>query len=450
MKFSLWESKRLLQLATPVFFAQITLVLMSVVDTMMAGQVSANDLAALSIATGFWNPLIFSLQGILLALTGIVAHCHGSKDLTSIKFHFQQSIYLALILAVASLIFAQFTPSVFSKLGTSNDITELSQQYIDFVKWGVLGFLLFSIYRNVTEGVGLTKPAFYISLIGLGVNVVANYIFIYGKLGVPAYGSAGCGLATALVFWAMAIAQWLYCKRSKTMHALQLLSSFSKPNLSGIAYIAKLGLPICLATLFEVTLFACIPLFIADLGAIAVSGHQIAASITAVLFMMPLSLSMAIAIRIGNLSGQKAYGQLKTAIFTSFCLATFIAIFVALLTFLVRNSIVWLYTSNEQVALLASSIIVLACIYQLPDALQVAANGVLRGLKYTKPISYITFVSYWLIGFTLGYVLAKTNLLMPAMGPTGFWIGIIVGLTVAAIFLLLSVRSRLAFILSNN
>ncbi|NOU49297.1 MATE family efflux transporter [Pseudoalteromonas sp. JBTF-M23] len=449
MKFSYWEGKRLLQLATPVFFAQITLVLMSVVDTMMAGQVSANDLAALSIATGIWNPLIFSLQGILLAITGIVAHCHGAKDLTSIKSHFQQGMYLALILAAISLLLAQLTPLVFSRLGTSTQITDLSQQYIDFVKWGVLGFLVFSIYRNVTEGVGLTKPAFYISLIGLAVNVVANYIFIYGKLGMPAYGSAGCGLATTLVFWAMALAQWLYCKRSETMRALFLLSSFAKPNLSAICYIAKLGLPICLATLFEVTLFACIPLFIADLGAVAVSGHQIAASVTTVLFMMPLSLSMAIAIRIGNLSGQQANKQLKTAIFTSFCLATFIALFVALLTFIGRNSIVWLYTNNEQVALLASGIIVLACIYQLPDALQVAANGVLRGLKYTKPISYITFVSYWVIGFSLGYILAKTDLIAPAMGPKGFWIGIIVGLSAAAVMLLLSVRSRLASILSR-
>ncbi|OHU96641.1 MATE family efflux transporter [Pseudoalteromonas byunsanensis] len=450
MKFSHWESKRLLQLATPVFFAQITLILMSVVDTMMAGQVSANDLAALSIATGVWNPLTFSLQGLILALTGIVAHCHGANDSSGIKYYFQQSIYLAILLTSVGFVLAEFTPLIFERLGTSASITSLSQQYIDFVKWGVLGFLLFSIYRNVTEGVGFTKPAFYISIVGLIVNVFANYVFIYGKLGMPAYGSAGCGLATTLVFWAMAISQWVYCNRSKTMRTLSLLSDFTKPQFSGISYLAKLGIPICLATFFEVTLFACIPLFIADLGAIAVSGHQIAANVTAILFMMPLSLSMAIAIRIGNLAGQQAHEQLKTAIFTSFCLAAMISVFVALITLIGRDSIAWLYTNNEDVALLASSIIVLACIYQLPDALQVAAHGVLRGLKYTKPITYITFVSYWLVGFSLGYILAKTNLIVPAMGPIGFWIGIIVGLTVAAIFLLLSVRARLAYILSDN
>ncbi|MBQ4852598.1 MATE family efflux transporter [Pseudoalteromonas sp. MMG012] len=443
MKFSYWEAKRLLQLATPVFLAQIMLVLMSVVDTIMAGQVSTNDLAALSIATGLWNPLVFSLQGILLALTSIVAHCFGAKDQKGIKHYFQQSIYLCLILSTFGFILANFTPLVFDNLGTTTEITTLAQSYIDFVKWGILGFLLFSVYRNVTEGVGLTKPAFYISIVGLCINVVANYVFIYGKLGMPALGSAGCGLATALVFWVMALAQFIYSFNSKKLKGKWLLHRFEPPKIKTLSYITKLGLPICLATFFEVTLFACIPLFIADLGATAVSGHQIAASVSVILFMMPLSLSMAIAIRIGNLSGQQAHTQLKSAINTSLLLAVMIAFFVAFITFIARDAIVILYTKDENVALLASSIIILACIYQLPDALQVAANGVLRGLKHTQPIAAITFLSYWVIGFTLGYVLTKTDLLVTAMGPRGFWIGIIVGLSIAAVLLLLSVRSRL-------
>lgn len=443
MKFSSWEAKRLLQLATPVFLAQITLVLMSVVDTIMAGQVSTYDLAALSIATGIWNPLVFSLQGILLALTGIVAHCYGAKDKAGVRNYFQQSIYLCLCLAILGIVFANFTPIIFANLGTNSEITALAQDYIDYVKWGILGFLLFSVYRNVTEGIGQTKPAFYISIIGLGINIIANYIFIYGKLGMPPLGSAGCGLATALVFWCMAFAQFIYSIYSTKLKGKWLLRGFKPPNFHTMIYITKLGLPICLATFFEVTLFACIPLFIADLGAIAVSGHQIAASVTAILFMMPLSLSMAIAIRIGNLSGQQAHSQLKTAISTSLVLAVIIATFVAAITFLSRDIIVLLYTKDEQVALLASGIIIIACLYQLPDALQVAANGVLRGLKYTQPITAITFFSYWLIGFSLGYILAKTDKLLPAMGPRGFWIGITLGLSVAAVLLLISVRKRI-------
>ena len=450
MNFSVWEARRLLQLAAPVFFAQVTLVLMTVVDTMMAGQVSAEDLAALSIATGVWNPLIFSLQGILLALTSIVAHCHGANDQPAIKQYFQQSLYLALLLFSLGLILANFTDSIFANIGASEPVQSLAQGYIDFVKWGLLGFLLFSVYRNLIEGIGFTKPAFYISVIGLFINIIANYIFIYGKFGAPALGSAGCGLATSIVLWSMAIAQWLYSLRSKNVDGKALLSQFAAPSAKMMKYICTLGLPIALATFFEVTLFACIPLFIADLGSIAVSGHQIAASVTTMLFMMPLSLSMAIAIRIGNLSGQRAMSQLQLSIKTAFILAVIIALFVALLTYLTRDQIVWLYTNNTEVAALATSIMVLACLYQLPDALQVSANGVLRGLKYTTPITWVTFISYWLIGFSLGYVLAKTDYIVAAMGPEGFWMGIIIGLSTAAILLVTCVKRRMRFELEQT
>ncbi|MCF2859535.1 MATE family efflux transporter [Pseudoalteromonas sp. SMS1] len=443
MKFELWEAKRLVRLATPVFLAQVTLVLMSVVDTMMAGQVSPSDLAALSIATGVMNPLMFSLQSILLAITSLVAHSHGAKDKNSIKRFFQQGLYLAVALSSLGFVASYFTPSLFASIGTEPHIAQLAQDYIDYVKYGLVAFLVFSVYRNVTEGMGNTKVAFYIGILGLCINVIANYIFIYGKLGMPALGGAGCGVATSIVIWTMAITQICYSLKSKTINGKWLISKFMRPHKETLLQIFKLGLPISFATFFEVTLFACIPLFIADLGAVAVSGHQVAASVTMILFMLPLSLSMAIGIRIGNISGQNDVQKLVNSTFTSFMLAIVIAAFVALATYIVRDDISWLYTQEKEVALLASSIIVLACVYQLPDALQVAANGVLRGLRYTKPITGVTFFSYWIIGFTLGYVLAKTDLIVPAMGPTGFWVGIIVGLSVAAVLLIYFVRRKL-------
>lgn len=415
---------------------------MSVVDTIMAGQVSPTDLAALSIATGVWNPAMLALQGILLALTGIIAQFSGANDKAGISHYFQQGLYLAGVLSVFGLSIAYFADVIILKLDTSPAIANMAYDYIHFVKWGIIGFLVFSVYRNITEGMGMTKPAFYISLIGLAVNIPANYIFIYGKLGMPALGGAGCGIATALVFSAMAIAQVIYCQLSKKVDAKTLLANFKAPQLNTMWTITKIGIPISLATFFEVTLFACIPLFIAHLGAVSVAGHQIAASVTTLLFMMPLSLSIAISIRIGNLYGQHHFEQLKKAISTSYILAMIIAALLAAITFFGRDIISQLYTDDAQVIALATSIMILACIYQLPDALQVAANGILRGLKHTAPISYITFISYWLIGFSLGFVLARTDLIVPAMGPHGFWVGIIVGLSVAAILLMLTVANR--------
>ena len=440
MTFCNWEAKRLLSLALPVFLAQVTLVLMSVVDTIMAGQVSPTDLAALSIATGIWNPLLLALQGILLALTGIIAQYAGANDKKGISHYFQQALYLTVLLSAIGFGITYLADIIILRLDTSPAIASLAFDYIHFVKWGVFGFLIFTTYRNMTEGMGMTKPAFYISLLGLAVNIPVNYI--NGLFGLPAYGGAGCGIATAIVLTVMAIAQVTYCQLSKKVDAKGLLTPFEKPNLATIATITKLGIPISLATFFEVTLFACIPLFIAHLGAVAVSGHQIAASVTTLLFMMPLSLSIAISIRIGNLYGQNHLKQLRVAVSTSYILAIVIALFLALITFTGRDLISQLYTDSPEVIALATSIMILACVYQLPDALQVAANGVLRGLKYTAPISYITFISYWLIGFSLGYVLARTDIIVPAMGPHGFWVGIIVGLTVAAVLLILTVNKR--------
>ena len=323
---------------------------------------------------------MLALQGILLALTGIIAQFAGSNDKQGISHYFQQGLYLALVLAIIGLGLASLADIALS-IKYNKVYYELAEQYIHFVKWGIFGFLLFSVYRNITEGMGMTKPAFYISLIGLAVNIPANYVFIHGKLGFQAYGGAGCGIATALVFTAMALTQVIYCHFNKKIDAKALLANFKAPKPATIWTITKVGIPISLATFFEVTLFACIPLFIAHLGAVAVAGHQIAASVTTLLFMMPLSLSIAISIRIGNLFGQQHYQQLKNAVKTSYILAAIIAFLLASVTFFARDIISQLYSDNPEVLALASSIMVLACIYQLPDALQVSANGILRGLN---------------------------------------------------------------------
>ena len=395
MTFNLFEAKTILRLAIPVFIAQVTMILMGVVDTVMAGQVSAYDLAALAIALGVWNPIMLTLLGVLLALTGIIAQHFGAKKLFAIRHDMFQGFYLALLLAGFGFVVIYFVEVPISYIKMEPEVERLALGYIDYVKWGLVGFLLYNVLRCVCEGMAYTKPAVYIAAIGLAINIPANYVFINGKLGVDAYGSAGCGIATAIVYWCMALSLFVYMLYSKQLKGRFLFSRVFAPKPKTLGLITKIGTPIALAHFFEVTLFACIPLFIAPLGAIAVSGHQVAASGSTVLFMIPLSLALAICIRVGNLVGQKNYAAVKSVTSTSLKLATFISAFVALITYLCRGVIGDVYSDNPQVIALASSILVLACFYQLPDALQVSATGILRGLKYTAPISYITFISYW-------------------------------------------------------
>ena len=444
MTFNVFEARYILRLAVPVFIAQVTMILMGVVDTVMAGQVSAYDLAALAIALGIWNPVLLTLLGVLLALTGMVAQNFGAKKLFAIRDDMFQGFFLALALTLLGLVVINFVEIPLSYIKMEPEVAGLALGYINYVKWGLLGFLIYNVLRCVCEGMAYTKPAVYIAAIGLAINIPANYVFIHGKLGFDAYGSAGCGIATSIVYWCMALSLFIYMLYSKRLKGRFLFSRAIKPKLATIATITKLGTPIALAHFFEVTLFACIPLFIAPLGAIAVSGHQVAASVSTVLFMIPLSLALAICIRVGNLTGQKNYSAVKSTVSTSLLLALMISAIVALITFLSRGVIGSIYSDNADVIALASAILILACFYQLPDALQVSATGILRGLKYTTPISYITFISYWLIGFSLGYVLALTDLIVEPMGPEGFWLGIIVGLSTAAVLLITTVRRRLA------
>jgi MATE family multidrug resistance protein len=420
------------------------MILMGVVDTVMAGQVSSFDLAALAIALAIWNPVILTLLGVVLALTGIIAHHFGAKQFNEIRSDMYQGFYLALMLCVFGFVVLNYVEIPLAYIDMDPQVEQLAVDYLNFVKWGLLGFLIYNVLRCVCEGMAYTKPAVYIAAIGLAINIPANYIFIHGKLGFDAYGSAGCGIATAIVTWIMAFSLFIYIFYSKRLKGRFLFSNIIKPNFISLLTITKLGTPIALAHFFEVTLFACIPLFIAPLGAVAVSGHQVAASVSTVLFMIPLSLALAICIRVGNLAGQKNYIAVKSVASTSLKLAAIISAFVAAITFLCRDVIGDIYSDDPEVVALASSILILACFYQLPDALQVASTGIMRGLKYTAPISYITFVSYWLIGFTLGYVLALTDWIVEPLGPRGFWLGIIVGLSVAATLLIYSVRRKLA------
>ena len=265
-------------------------------------------------------------------------------------------------------------------------------------------------------------------------------MLVFGLFGLPELGGAGCGLATAIVQWISLIALLVYFKVSRKLKPFNLFSSFERPSRHEIANLTRVGTPIALSVFFETTLFACMALFIAPLGTVAVAGHQVAYSYSAVVFMAPLSLAMAATIRIGYLKGLGDLTKLKTAIKACFAMASCFGLLVMMTTYLFKNHIIALYTSEPEVVALAASILVITAIYQLPDAIQVMAGGIFKGLKITKPLFYITFVAYWPIGFALGYVLARTDLIVPAMGPEGFWAGVVIGLTTASILFIIKLR----------
>ncbi|MDP5134730.1 MATE family efflux transporter [Rheinheimera baltica] len=442
LPFSRFEARTILKLSGPIVLAQLTQTLMYFVDTVMAGRYSAVDMAAIAVASGLWFPVVMTLQGLLLALTPIVAQYYGSKQTKPVTHFTVQAMYLAMLLAAICFVLMSFVYVPIDLLNMDETLRQKSLDYLYYVSFGLFPAAGYMVLRSMFEGIGNTKASMWISFVGILVNIPANYVFIYGKLGMPALGGAGCGIATALVFLAMFIAMLIYGWFSRSTTRYRSHPASYGVNLKDIWQIVCIGTPIAFSIFFEVTLFACIPLAIVHLGPIMVAGHQIAQNYSGIVFMLPLSLGSAVLIRIGHLIGQQAIAELKKTVSTAIILGIEVSAITATLTFLFRGQIASLYTGEHEVILLASSLLMLACIYQITDSVQVICASILRGMKITKPTFFITFIAYWPVGFGLGYVLGLTDYIVPAMGVHGFWIGIIFGLTVAAILLSIVLRKQ--------
>lgn len=440
--FDFTEVKHLLKLAIPLFLTQVTASLMFFTDTVMASKASHVDMASVSIATGLWSPVIFSAQGLLIAVTPVIAHLFGASNGKSANNNIMMSTvfqggYIALAITLFVVCLFQFVHVPLDNLNLEPALYTKSLAYLNYVVWGILPTCLFFVLRGFCEGISITKPALIVSFIALFANIPLNYIFVFGKFGLPEMGGAGCGLATAIVQWVSLFSLLIYFTVSSKLRPYRLFNSAEKPDVKRIKMLTKLGTPIALSLLFETTLFAFMALFIAPLGSIAVAGHQVAFSYSSVVFMLPLSFAMAATIRIGYLKGLGDLQKLKRSIKTCFLMACSFGTLVMFTTFIFKEQIILIYTSQPEVVALAASILVITAIYQLPDAIQVMAAGIFKGLKNTKPLFYITFISYWPIGFALGYTLGRTDYIVPAMGPQGFWIGTVIGLTTASVLFLI-------------
>lgn len=429
------EWKQLAKLTGPILIAQLTQTMMSVVDTVMAGRVSATDLAAVSVGSSIWIPAILLVFGLALALAPIISHFDGARNHTQIARMVQQGFYVCVLGGLVTYAAIASAPWLLNIMTVEDEFRRVTLEYLEYIVWGLPAFIIYIVLRNFCEGLSHTLPSLVIGIIGLLVNIPANYIFIYGYFGIPALGGAGCGLASAIVLWAMALAMLGYVVLAKRFASIQLFARWHKPNWDDIWYVIRIGFPISVSLFFEVSLFAAVALLIAPLGATVVSSHQIALNISSLVYMVPLSLSMAVTLRVGFALGA---GEPAAAMRSHKMALTFGMAFAA-----VNGLIMWLggawlaalYTENSDVIKLAAQLMGLAAIFTLSDTFQAVAIGTLRGYKDTRVVMFITFLSYWPFGLSVGYVLALTDWFVPAMGAAGFWIGFITGLSMAAVLL---------------
>jgi len=425
-----------MKLAYPILIAQLVQNLMGFADTVMAGRVSATDMAAVAIASSIWLPLMLTVHGLFMALASIVSQYAGAKNFSDVAKATQQTAWIGIIISVVIIaLFYIIAPLIYDTVTIEDSLKELMFEYLSYIVWGAPGVFLYLVLRNYSEGLSHTKPTMIISLIGLLINIPANYIFIYGEFGAPALGGAGCGIATAIVYWIIFLCTLVYTYQAKALSHAPLFKKLYTPSLSQIKSILSIGVPISLSLLFEVSLFSVVAIILAPLGAEIVASHQIAINFSGLVFMVPLSLAMAVTIKVGFAVGKQNYDEAKALCKYSVYLGLVLAVFTAALTLIFRTEISQIYTNDAGVIKLAASLMFLASLFQFSDAIQVISAGALRGYKDTKAILYITFVSYWIIGLSIGLTLGLTDWLVPKMGANGFWIGFITGLTAAAILL---------------
>lgn len=430
------EARSLLALGIPVIIAQSSQTAMGVVDTVMAGAVNATEMSAVAVGTSIWLPTVLFGQGLLMALTPIVAQLNGSGRRQLIATQTQQGFWLATFLSI--LIITVLYNSRFiieGQEGIDPVLAEKAVSFIHAIMWGAPGCLYYQVLRSQCEGLSKTKPGMIIGFFGLLINIPVNYAFIYGKFGAPQLGGVGCGVATATVFWAMFFMMRYYVRRAPTQRDVRPKKSFVSPDFQTLKRVTFLGLPIGLSLFFEVTLFALVALLLLPLGVTAVASHQVALNFSSLMFMFPLSLGIAATIRVGYNLGQRSTEQARISAITSLVVGLMLASCTAIFSIIFREKIALMYNDNIEVVTLASHLMLFAAIYQLSDSVQVIGSGVLRGYKDTRSIFFITFTAYWILGLPSGYLLGRTNYIVEAMGPAGFWIGFIIGLTAAAIMM---------------
>ncbi|QKN81666.1 MdtK family multidrug efflux MATE transporter [Scandinavium goeteborgense] len=435
------EARQLLALAIPVIIAQVAQTAMGFVDTVMAGGYSATDMAAVAIGTSIWLPAILFGHGLLLALTPVVAQLNGSGRRDRIGHQIRQGFWLAGFVSILVMVVLWNAGYIIHAMHNIDPLlADKAVGYLRALLWGVPGYLFFQVCRNQCEGLAKTKPGMVMGFIGLLVNIPVNYIFIYGHFGMPELGGVGCGVATASVYWVMFFAMVSYVKRARSMRDIRTYEGFGKPDYAIMKRLVQLGLPIALALFFEVTLFAVVALLVSPLGIIDVAGHQIALNFSSLMFVLPMSLAAAVTIRVGFRLGQGSTLEAQTAARTGLGVGMCMAVLTAIFTVTLREHIALLYNDNPEVVTLASHLMLLAAIYQLSDSIQVVGSGILRGYKDTRSIFFITFTAYWVLGLPCGYILALTDIVVPRMGPAGFWMGFIIGLTSAAILMMTRMR----------
>lgn len=418
-------------LALPLVLGHVSTGLIGFVDNVIAGHHGTATLAAVTIGTALlWLPMLVPI-GTLISLTASVSQLDGAGRRHEIGPLFRQALWLALGLGALMFAFLSLAPLALAPFGIGPDIIPGARGFLHGIRWGVPALTLYFCMRYLSEGTHWTLPTMLIGFGGLAVLAPLGYVLTFGRFGAPELGATGLGVASALTMWAQAITFAVYLARARRFAPLRLFAHFEWPQPAAIARLLRTGLPIGVTVLMEGGLFITTALLIARLGAVPAAAHQIAINISALCFMVPMGVAEATTVRVGHALGAGDALGIRRAAHAGYAIVLGTQALSALALLLGHDWVVSLYTADAAVAALAGSLLLFAAAFQFPDGVQVLSAGALRGLKDTRVPMWLAMVSYWGLGMPLGAGLG----LALGWGPRGMWMGLILGLSAAAVLL---------------
>lgn len=440
------RTRRLAGLAWPVFIGQVSVVAFGTVDTFFVARHSAADLAALSVGQVAYITTFIGLMGMVLALGPIVGQHFGAKRLREAGEQAHQAVWMALVLAAVGSGLL-LVPELFLRLARADAELEAKVRgYLLALAFSLPASLLFSVYRGFNNAVSRPKAVMLLQVAGLGFKVPLSALFIFGSpgLGIPELGVQGAGLATCVVMWLQLATALAVMRRDPFYAPFELWGrGLHPPRREAIAKQLRLGVPMGLAILVEVTGFSFMALFIARLGTTAVAGHQIAANLVSLMFMAPMAIGSATGTLAAQALGAGRAAEARHMAWHGLRLGTAVCAVLGAVVYLAREQVVGLYTPDAAVAAACLPLLAWLVLFHVGDGMQTILTFALRAYHVaTAPMLVLAF-ALWVVGLGLGHVLAfnATGLTPPALaGAPGFWAAATAGLMCAALGLSLLLR----------
>lgn len=438
--------KRLLKIAFPLVLTQAGQMSVQLIDNAMVGRVGTAELAAASFANSIFVIIMVFGLGILLGLTPLISHSLGSGDEKIVAYHIKNGFILTLI-AASILTLVTFSLTAFMPyMGQSEDVVKLAIPYFKTLAISLIPLLLFIFLKQTGEGFGNTILAMYATLIANLINIVLNYLLIYGKFGFPELGLLGAGYATLISRIVTPLFLFVCFRKVSPINHFIAISQKIKASKEEVLRIFKLGLPIAGQLVLEVSAFAIGAIMMGWLGSVPLAAHQVAMGMASFTFMLANGVAQASTIRVSFQLGQKDYDSMEKVSFSAIHIVVVYMGICGILFFTLRNILPMIFTTDPVVIKQAASLLMMAALFQLFDGLQVVSLGILRGFKDVNAPMLIAGISYLIIGLPISYVFA----FVLGFGPEGIWFGFVGGLISAAILLSFRIRKNIREVEANN